>query len=485
MKKRKSKAAGKKKTRATRPARRRRRITDESVFGLDQAQLKMAFYHGFIDCDWESPRDPADPSHFYGISLRDLGKRAAEYLGAEEVEAVFRSTPPVVLWKRYWLVEYLKSPTTPIYTTGQLAGHVESYRAHLAAQKRGILKDGYPRRRFSPCPWLDNRLSPTLPDEVTVLPSGFVEELPERKRVAWPWQADELAAARGKLNNVRHDVLAVCGRELGNGDADVLVRDVIEALTLALLKSEARQLVEAERIWARARGGGSDISKAGWPLSMTGGLSALLLTVGHFAKELAIGTYGRTAERLQEVGVDVRRASSYFALVDDAGAAAADEALDRFWVLDKLEAPFWKRYGRIVEETFQSRFDVSVRLRAHMPRKLAVKYGRLLQKAVDLQAEHLRSTGRLLDIGRIAIGPFAGVAPPGDPYVHEHLCRAALSRPEGFTHGELVTAFNKMYAPEKAVKSTVTNWLLAMCEASVLARPRSRKERYTFKSDFL
>ena len=476
-------AKNRKKAKAGRPASRPSyRVVDERPFNPDKAQYRLAFYHSYIDCDWECPRGPANPGHSYGLSLKDLWERATEEFDAEEVAPLFRSTPPVVLWKRYWLVEYLKSPTTPFYTTGQLAGHVECYLTHLAARKRGILKDGYPRKRFSPCPWLDNRLSPTLPDEVVVLPFGFVEGPPERKRVAWPWPAKKLAAARAHLHAVRHNVLAVCVRGLRNGDADTLVQDVTMALTRVLLEAEAEQLVKAERIWARARGTG-EVSKKGWPLPMTGGLSALLLTVGHFAKELAIGTYGRTAERLQEAGVDVRRASSYFDLVVDADAAATNEALDGFWALDKREAPFLRKYGRVVKDTFHSRFDVVVALYARLSRKVAFEYEETLKQTMRQHVEHLRATGKSIDIPRIAIGPFGGVTPPCDPVIHERLCKAALSRPEGFSHGELVTAFNKMYPRHSASKSTVTNWLLAMCKAGVLAPPPRRKGRYTFAVD--
>jgi len=468
------KSAGRKK--AAKTARRapqaRRRVTDDSVFALDQAQINRALYHEYVDCDWMRPDEARRSGHFYSLSVGELKSAAAEYLDAAAVKRLFNRTDPVVLWKRQWLVNYLRAPTTPFCTLSVLADLVTAYGAHLDRQERNMLNSGYPRARFRQCPWLDNRLSPLLPTR------PFDTCVPERRRSRktlddlWCMSEHELIKTREAMHACRRDILALVAESLNEANARGICRGAIDKLIRASLQFDMRSVLREEERYAELMTEGHQLTKRGWPFPMLGGVSALMLTVGHLAKEVQIGTFAHTAEELERAGADMRGTPYYFELVAESDASAVDPALDGFWKLDSQEAPFWDEYGALLARESENHFGVSIPVMLPPPL--------LRGRPEELQA--------LLDT--LPAGPLALVpAPIGvGGIAHRRLCRAAGDFfPQPFSHKDLLKRHNRIFPKDEAASSAVSLWLDKMCKAKepVLAHPERRKGNYAFHPDFI
>jgi hypothetical protein len=326
---------------------------------------------------------------------------------------------------------------------------------------------------------LDHRLSPTLPNSVKVLRiAGFSGSKQSKAAVPYPWSRPELKRFRKQLIKVRRTILGVCADGLAARDHDGLVRNSLECIMDAYDDWEVRVITDAESECARRRSGGSEFQKDHWPMAMTGGLSALLLFVGHCAKEIVVGTFSQTAEQLVEHSVINRLENGYFALPH---INLVDKALDDFWKIDKLEAPFWRQYGKTLSKTLASEFTVKFMLPVQVPKRMADYAMRILRPLVATQAESIAVTGRSVSMSKITVGPFANVAPPIAGDAHDRLCLVAMMRSIGFSHGDLLRLHNRQYPKEEIGKSTLTKWLLAMVEAEVLSTPASHKGLYTFR----
>jgi len=88
-----------------------------------------------------------------------------------------------------------------------------------------------------------------------------------------------------------------------------------------------------------------------------GGLSDLLKVIGHFEKELTIGTMDKTATALRNLEPKVRQ-GSYWQLLGTTVSRDLDSALSEFARLEQEEEAFWREYEYRVNEAIRRKFRV-------------------------------------------------------------------------------------------------------------------------------
>jgi len=472
-KKRKRKATKKKKAKTPRRASRsRQRITDESVFTLDQAQIDRALYHEYIDCDWEHPPDASQTGHFYYLSVGELKTEAARHLDKEAVAGLFRKQHLRGLWKRYWLAGYLRAPTTPLYTLQELADLIDEYIEYLGRQKKSLVRGGYPRTRFGRCSWLDNRLTPLLPTHIHDTRGVGNAQLRLNVNEIWGMNHEQLMSARTELHTCREAVLERTSNALQDADGNGLTKGILEDLVAASMKIDLRSILRGEERYADLMAKGKRIQKNGWPFPLVGGISALLLTAGHIVKELEIGTFANTVEDLQRITEDIRGVD-YFALTASSDTATVNASFDGFWRRGRQEAPFWQRYGTHVAHECEQRFGVSVPI-------MVSPY---------LRRKHPKRLQELLD--SVPTGPLAIVPTPlgVSDIAHWRFCRAAGGfLPNDFSHKDLLDRHNSIYGEKNMTSApAVSLWLQKMSDkgTKVLVGPKHHKEHYRFHPSFL
>ena len=120
-----------------------------------------------------------------------------------------------------------------------------------------------------------------------------------------------------------------------------------------------------------ASGRGED---KGYLTAFPGGLSHLLMVIGHCEKELTIGTMDRTKGRMPPAVLDDASFRSYFQAVGQPWHRELDEALDHFVELGSQEAAFWTEYRERVNEAIENEFYAEVVIRTKIKQKLVATF---------------------------------------------------------------------------------------------------------------
>jgi len=217
------------------------------------------------------------------------------------------------------------------------------------------------------------------------------------------------AATAGRLEGLREQLLdlevRVLRRLLGAAraaDATRLWTDCLELMTNSLLAKDAEFLLGMDSFYAQTRAAVPGIYRrcdammcichgaAGDVLSPRSGFAGLLDLVGHYEKELLIGTMGRTRSDLP--ALPLRGSSLSSCETDDQSwAPELNAILDRLIELEREETSFWTDFTNRVNRAMEAEFCEEFVHRTRVPRGQANRYGALFSTL----AAYVEATGQL------------------------------------------------------------------------------------------
>jgi len=332
--------------------------TEEQKAALLRAVVARSGFAHYLDQD--PGRIDVTPGLWPGVKLligNQLEAEAKKTLPADKWETLLAKTDDRTIWSRYWLVEHLKkTPTAPLATIPELAQHIRSYRDFLRDARDDLIENGTTDKLFREFPWLDARLTRLLPIRLRLQeePMSY-----DPDPVVEGEDLHELQRLRPKLLNIKLDMLLSCAQALGSPETRELPNQILRALATDLTGDELGFIAHTDRIVSRAmkRDRKENLpTLAGWFLPFEGQLSRLLLTASRIMAEVEIGTFSGLASSLTEMGVDIKEADSYFALVDSPKASDIDQAFDVFWDRAASEHDFWREAG----EWWEKRLPVGI-----------------------------------------------------------------------------------------------------------------------------
>ena len=365
----------------------------------------------------------------------------------ETALGLFEQEDVLDLFGRWALVPYLL--TDPAFLTiDELAEVIEEFADHLEANRSSLMSMGVPETSLG-ASWPGMMLGYLYPtksifreDSLPVVDGGEIvsprdralKHIPASKRATrvhtyfWvrrepspsgedlvldgPYEAvarianlDEQTATRvdaGRLVflDLEIDVLRTLANALRSRDTENLWPECLKLLTDALLADDAAFYLQMDQ-W----GYGYDIASGkgegdGYLAVFPGGLSHLLIVIGHCEKELTIGTMDRTKRLIPPAVLDDASFSSYFQAIGQPWQGELDRALDQFIELGLHESVFWTEYRERVNEAIENEFYAEIVFRTKVKQKLAenARFEPFVRSFIDLQREHLLATGLLAPV---------------------------------------------------------------------------------------
>lgn len=276
------------------------------------------------------------------------------------------------LAKRVSAAEYLAAPDVPFYTLSEFADLTDLFVDFLEQQRPQLLETGRPSARFLACPFLDHSLANLYCD------AGVLLTRAGQKQTIAARELKEIQELRSKMLNLKTNVL----RQLSAvrlGTASGLWEKCLQFLTTELLADEAEQFLRVDSLYRRE----GDVAAPAdtEPAVSPGGLTNLLESIGHFEKEVDIGTFSHVRELLGEPMAKILRdktsdgcKSPYFKLLGQQDQARLNVALFTFVALVEKEKVFWKEFGQRVNDALDREFCSEVITRTKVKRKFIAQF---------------------------------------------------------------------------------------------------------------
>jgi hypothetical protein len=304
---------------------------------------------------------------------------ALDHLQPEKALTLFEKEDLELLQKRATALRYLLGGSAPFYSLSELEQLTKLFILYLARNRDHILKTGLPEQSFEKSPLLETLLSPLYFVKKPI--SSHIAESNENGdafyqyiwgsgndgssikectydeapilEVLTPAEARYLIKNRGKLFVLKIQVLRELLESLQSGEKTNLVNKSLRLLTKIYDEKELESYVNTDNAYIEA-----NIYPRGnptvWHRPVTGGITDLLEIIGHYQKELSIGTFAKTKEALGKVisfdrlmcapsnGSEI--ISSYFKYVALGVKEELDIALDLFFSLQAEEENYWSVY---------------------------------------------------------------------------------------------------------------------------------------------
>lgn len=223
-----------------------------------------------------------------------------------------------------------------------------------------------------------------LADEYIYLSNGDearVVRFDESGDEDWFSEADRigLELLKQKLLKIKIRVVRELQDAVRDRDRRTLLDRVLEALTgrvTGLGADEIDFLLEADAKYAGfgypytpvdpAESSGQQDVSVGFALP-PGGLTDLLMVAGHFEKEISIGTYTQTWERLRPSFPDAptrtpRMGRNYYELLRDIPQHHIDGTFDEFLQRESAEKDFWKDFAQRVQQALATQRQIALRV---------------------------------------------------------------------------------------------------------------------------
>ena len=136
--------------------------------------------------------------------------------------------------------------------------------------------------------------------------------------------------------------------------------------------------------------------------NLTGSISGLFWMIGFLQKELAIGTFVKTKESLQDISEKAQTIRSYYQALADGWNEELNGVLDAFLAKDDEETRAWDHFTADLESTLERDFRKKVTIDFELLGRYEEKYRPILFSLLEAQANHLNETGELLGIEAVA-----------------------------------------------------------------------------------
>ncbi|MCX6639694.1 MAG: hypothetical protein NTW14_04325 [bacterium] len=218
--------------------------------------------------------------------------------------------------------------------------------------------------------------------------------------------ANWLDTLRPKLFDVKITILSRLEVALEEGNIRGLWHDCLNLITDKIMGYELDKLSSIDKVYSNLNAGGiftfSPIGR-NW-IHHSSGLFDLFEMVGHFEKEIKIGTMDKIAERLFHTDND-QIPESYYQLIDENRRIEIDGILDLYFNLEQQEIQYWKEYSDRVNAALENEFFEEILIRQKVKRPLAAKYEPAVRIYSDFIKAHLECTGQLPHAGAILTEP--------------------------------------------------------------------------------
>jgi len=318
--------------------------------------------------------------------------RAIAIMGKERALQLFESEDLYKLAERVSLVDDINlSSDLPLYSLDELASVTDDFMEYLLNNRMHLLNTGFPSAGFNQSPWLHYQLSNLYHLK---FPMGI--EGPPREDQA------RLKGARDRLFELKLAILKELLRSIKTATFANLWEKCLRLLTEAFSAEEAEFFLEIDRLFFI----GYDIKDEGSAdeipgLDRAGGLTDLLEAIGHYEKELVVGTFTSTRDALGELlkfdemngpRLSVR---NYFEAVDYPLRDVLDSALDLFSSFESKERDFWEKYKNRINHALQNEFYEEVVTRVKIKRPMAHLFEPQMKTFSALFKSHLETTGKL------------------------------------------------------------------------------------------
>lgn len=399
-------------------------------YALDTQRVRAVFDR-LMESAW--PTEPSEgPAYIVDEAVLHLGPTSAlEVFEHEDLQQLFM---------RVYLFHYLCRRRTPLYTLSELAERTATFIQHLESHRDHLVSTGYPQTNFPQSSWHDwllGELHPVkFPAEVCTNPSlqehleaskrgersrdergllllpctftyAWAQELPPYKGQSVTLCSYEEAAVingidhfdatwieglRSTVFDLRLRILQRLLQAVRDQQVAGLWQDSLQILTDSLPADDARFLLILERDMCEAH------SKFGLPIDKlfqdaysmtdyTSGLNNLLTAIGHYEKEITIGTLHKTRECLTGPTIRLR---SYYGAIGQPWRRTVDTALDCYMTLEMTETDcFWPEFRMRVNHALDTEFYDEVIVRAKIKRPFVRQFKSLVQGYADLTNQRM------------------------------------------------------------------------------------------------
>lgn len=205
--------------------------------------------------------------------------------------------------------------------------------------------------------------------------------------------ATRLEGMRRKLLDVRIGVVCTLSRATPTGSASGLEDECFALLTGMLTYEEAQFLLSMDEFYQGLHGTRDFAWSPMRPMAFhSSGLGDLLDVIGHFGKEVAVGTMHRAAHSFREV-MGGSQLPSYYQIAGSDARAAVDALLDGFLESESSENSFLAQYRMRVNDLLQNRLGEDVTVSLRVGRGQSRQFRSMLGSFADFLKAHVEMTG--------------------------------------------------------------------------------------------
>jgi hypothetical protein len=328
--------------------------------------------------------------------------RAIAIVGKDKALQFFETEDLGKLSERVFLVDRINHFYPPLYSLDELQQVTEDFISHLLKNRIHLLDTGQPLTKFDRSLWLDRQLGKLYHFD---FPAGC--SLPPKE------DQTRLNGDREKLLDVKVGTLKILSRAIKHQTPANLWEDCLRVLTEAVSADEAEFYLNMDQFYIGYDF--KDKADKGAPeeipgLDRPGGLTDLLEVIGHYEKELTIGTLAKTRNALADLltfGQWDRPKlfiSNYFEAIGHPLRDTLDFALDSFSFLELKESDFWEDYRDRVNDALQNEFYGEFIYRDKVKRKFIRLFQPEAVNHLKLMKAFLEATGRLPSISIPPVG---------------------------------------------------------------------------------
>jgi hypothetical protein len=327
----------------------------------------------------------------YGYLFVPSIAEALDYLQPDTALALFEKEDLQLLKKRVTALQYLLGESAPFYSLSELEHLTNLFILYLAKNRDHIIKTGLPEQPFEKSPILESLLSPLYFVKKPV--SSHIAEHKENGDSIYQYiwgsgndgssigecsyegapvleiltseEAEYLSKNRRKLFVLKIELLKELLESLQSGEITNLIDKFLSLVTKIYNEKEMEFYINTDNAYIEAKiYPGENFSV--WHRPVTGGITDLLEVIGHYQKELYIGTFAKTKEAMGRI-ISLERSQYEFKNLSRAEAPYfkyvalgldknLDKTLDLFLSLQSQEGIYWTEYRSRVRQALESIF---------------------------------------------------------------------------------------------------------------------------------
>jgi len=320
----------------------------------------------------------SNPEGFRSASVF-LWKKPLKYLRLDEYIRLLKEEGPHEILLRFELFDYLRKFSTPLLSLEELAIQTEKFISFLEVNKEDLITYGRVKPElwpmlpiFQPFAYLYPVDRPAVQYSPTTQFNRIFEDI-EKKKLR------QLRIGRHKILDIVIDIHKILYKSVQNQTSNHLWLRCLNRLKAGLHYDDSYDISFFRRIEhcfsdlpftsfsdsVKLYGSETD-TKPEW--NLTDNPMRLLDNIGHFEKELRIGTAARMGDLLhspivfKQLGISHLAIDHYVQIIGCPGRTGLDLALDELTYLREKERKFWKQYQDRINKALMSRDESQYKL---------------------------------------------------------------------------------------------------------------------------